>query len=418
MANIQNKNFEQCDLCSNPVEHHCNLCHVDLCLNCKTNHLADKTKKHEIVEIMYRREEPVLSEVLNAIQNQEDAICKRVREIASQLMAEAVKNQREFDQRNKEIQSGAEKSNLQVMFVSGKIRQNQLQEMFGSLESQGQTGHSNLKLRSNPVILSTFETPFDEDDSESLWKISFEGKEKIWVSGNEGNIYMIDGKGTILEKISTSENVVSLALNARKKLSYSLTWPSSKVYIFDGEEVTTMLNFCQWCPRGLCYSRHDDLLVSMRSLDETESRVVRYRGGKEIKVIKNDAQGQSLFSVQNQKVLMLTENGNGDICVADFAGERVVVVDDAGKFLFRYYGNISQQSKYSSFEPYDIASDVNHQIIISENDNNIVHIIDSKGSFLCYIEQKCDGGLCVDIDHNLIVGEIKTGYIRIIKYLQ
>ena len=230
MANIQNKNSEQCDLRSNPVEHHCNLCHVDLCLNCKTNHFAHKTKNHEIVEIMYRREEPVLSEVLNAIQNQEDAICKRVREIASQLMAEAVKNQREFDQKNKEIQSGAEKSNLQVMFVSGKIRQNQLQEMFGSLESQGQTGHSNLKLRSNPVILSTFETPFDEDDSESLWKISFEGKEKIWVSGNEGNIYMIDGKGTILEKISTSENVVSLALNARKKLSYSLTWPSSKVY--------------------------------------------------------------------------------------------------------------------------------------------------------------------------------------------
>ena len=211
---------------------------------------------------------------------------------------------------------------------------------------------------------------------------------------------------------------MSLALNARKKLSYSLTWPSKKVYTFDGEEVTTMLNFCQWCPRGLRYSRHDDLLVSMRSLDETESSVVRYRGGKEIMVIKNDAQGQSLFSVQNQKVLMLTENGNGDICVADFAGERVVVVDDAGKFLFRYYGNISQQSKYSSFEPYDIASDVNHQIIISDNDSNIVHIIDSKGSFLCYIEQKCDGGLFVDIDHNLIVGEIKTGYIRIIKYLQ
>ena len=104
MANIQNKNFEQCDLCSNPVEHHCNLCHVDLCLNCKSNHLADKTKKHEIVEIMYRREEPVLSEVLNAIQNQEDAICKRVREIASQLMAEAVKNQN--------LIKGTKKSNL------------------------------------------------------------------------------------------------------------------------------------------------------------------------------------------------------------------------------------------------------------------------------------------------------------------
>ena len=290
--------------------------------------------------------------------------------------------------------------------------------MFGSLESQGQSGHSNLKLMSNPVILSTFETPFDEDDSESLWKILFEGKEKIWVSGDETNIYMIDGKGTILEKINTSENVVSLTLNARKKLSYSLTWPNTKVYTFDGKEVTTMFNFCQWCPRGLCYLGNDELVISMRFLDKTESRVVRYRDGKEIMVIQKDAQGNSLFSVGNQKMLMLTENGNRDICVADVAGQCVVVVNDAGNFLFRYHDNISQQSKYSSFEPLDIASDVNHQIIIHDNDNDIVHIIDSKGSFLCYIEQKCNGGLCIDTDHNLIVGEIKTGYIRIIKYLQ
>ena len=75
---------------------------------------------------MFRREEPVLSEVLNAIQNQEDAICQRMREIAIQLKEEAVKNQRELEKKNKEIPSGAERSNLQVMFVSGKIRQNQL----------------------------------------------------------------------------------------------------------------------------------------------------------------------------------------------------------------------------------------------------------------------------------------------------
>ena len=104
----------------------------------------------------------------------------------------------------------------------------------------------------------------------------------------------------------------------------------------------------------------------MRSLNETESRVVRYRDGKENMVIQKDAQGNSLISVGNQKELMLTENGNRDICVADFAGQCVVVVDDAGKLLFRYHGNISQQSKYSSFSPLDIASDVLSLIHISE----------------------------------------------------
>lgn len=124
------------------------------------------------------------------------------------------------------------------------------------------------------------------------------------------------------------------------------------------------------------------------------------------------------FSVENQRVLMLTENGYRDICVADRAGGCVVVVDVAGELLFRYHGNISQKSKNSSFGPYEIASDVNHQIIINDALNDIVHIIDSEGRFLCYIEQKCNGGLCIDTDHNLIVGEEKTGYILIIKYLQ
>ena len=75
---------------------------------------------------------------------------------------------------------------------------------------------------------------------------------------------------------------------------------------------------------------------------------------------------------------MLTENGNRDICVADLARGCVVVVDVAGELLFRYHGNISQQSKNSSFGPYEIASDVNHQIIINDSLNDIVHIIDIK----------------------------------------
>lgn len=35
-------------LCSNPVEHRLN--HVDLCINCISTHMADKTKIHEVVD--------------------------------------------------------------------------------------------------------------------------------------------------------------------------------------------------------------------------------------------------------------------------------------------------------------------------------------------------------------------------------
>lgn len=47
-----------------------------------------------------------------------------------------------------------------------------------------------------------------------------------------------------------------------------------------------------------------------------------------------------------------------------------------------------------------------------------MHIIDCDGNFIRYIEYPCSGGISVDADHNLVVGELTTGNIRIIKYLE
>ena len=397
--------------------------------------------------------------VINAIQNQEDNICKGVRDISSQLQAEVMKHQTKLIQKNKEIKSDAAKTekelwgmiqnnkiiletnnvdkilsyrsrnasynhepkqieHLKVMFVSGAVRQNLLQEMFGLLETRGQSADYKLRLMANPVILSTIDSRFDDKGTEYLCMLLCVGKKQIWTCGDEDSIYMIDSEGSTLEKVDTSESVLTLALNANQDLSFSLMWPNTNVCKYNGHKMTTMFKFSQWCPRGLCYTKNNDLLISMRSLNETESKIVRYSGAKEIMVIQNDAQGKPLFSVDNEMMLMLTENGNRDICVADRGGGAVVVVNELGKFQFRYHGNISQQSMYKSFEPLHIARDVNNQIIIGDYENDIVHIIDSKGSFLCYIENNCKGGLSIDTDHNLAVGDEDTGRIQIIKYLQ
>ncbi|XP_062612224.1 E3 ubiquitin-protein ligase TRIM45-like [Saccostrea cucullata] len=49
MAFSQGQDVIRCQLCSNPVEHHCNLCLVDL-FSCIPKHMADKSRKHEVVE--------------------------------------------------------------------------------------------------------------------------------------------------------------------------------------------------------------------------------------------------------------------------------------------------------------------------------------------------------------------------------
>ena len=204
----------------------------------------------------------------------------------------------------------------------------------------------------------------------------------------------------------------------KKELVFSEEWPDTKVYRNDDDEVRRVVDLYQWCPRGLCHSANGDLLVSMRSVDETQSRVVRYSGTTEAMTVQHDSQGKSLFSVRCTAMLHLTENGNGDICVADKSGEVVVVVSASGQLQFKYKGNIYHKTKSTIFRPSKIATDVNQHILINESVYDIVHVIDIDGNFLRYIEYPCNGGLSIDSDHNLVVGGVRDRTIRIIKYLK
>nr|XP_022305300.1 E3 ubiquitin-protein ligase TRIM71-like [Crassostrea virginica]XP_022305301.1 E3 ubiquitin-protein ligase TRIM71-like [Crassostrea virginica]XP_022305302.1 E3 ubiquitin-protein ligase TRIM71-like [Crassostrea virginica]XP_022305303.1 E3 ubiquitin-protein ligase TRIM71-like [Crassostrea virginica] len=539
MATSQGQDIIRCQLCPNPVEHHCNLCHVDLCFNCILAHMADKTKRHEIVDFMNRKEGPLLPEcnshdktlcetfcndcheptcilcvttthkkhditdiksiienfkrcitadveementirpkykqtvgignsskefdrVMNAIQDQEDNICKVVREIGSRLKDEVAKQKREFEQKKNEVESTVAKEREELdsvmkmnksilksndakriliyrsnneqfrrgpkqmqisypLFLSGKVNCNQLQVMFGSLQRSSNLEtdrkHDMRKPMSNPVVVSTIQTPYGKETT--LWRILCDEAGKIWISGDDRKVYQIDQSGSIQKTVSVSNDVLALSLSVDKELIFSVYWPATKVYRYDGNVVRTVVDLGQWYPRGLCHSANGDLLVSMRSVNETRSRVVRYSGTTETMVIQNDRQEKPLLSVGVSYVLLLTENGNGDICVADNAGNAVVVVNASGELRFKYQGNRSPKPNYKSFKPCKIATDVNQQILINDDQNDIVHVIDKDGNFLRYIEYPCNGGLSIDPDHNLIAGNLMSGEIRIIRYLQ
>ena len=145
----------------------------------------------------------------------------------------------------------------------------------------------------------------------------------------------MDQSGAILRAVKIRGNAYALSLSADNKLIFSLQWTDTKIYRCDRDVVS-----------GLCHSANGDLLVSMRSVDKTKSRVVRYSCRVETIVIQNDSQGTLLFSVGTNYALHLTEDGNGDICVADYVGEAVIVVNAFGKLRFKSKGNISPKSKY------------------------------------------------------------------------
>ena len=62
MDSSQGQDIIRCQLCPKPVEHHCNLCQVDLCINCVSKHLTDKSKRHDVVDFINKKEELILPE--------------------------------------------------------------------------------------------------------------------------------------------------------------------------------------------------------------------------------------------------------------------------------------------------------------------------------------------------------------------
>ncbi|XP_078340730.1 uncharacterized protein LOC111106105 [Crassostrea virginica] len=269
------------------------------------------------------------------------------------------------------------------------------------------------ELLDKPELLNTIKT-----GHKKLRSVTCHNDEQIWTSGGTGDIKCFNIQSVLLKTIQTKSGGFpwDIAVDTTGALLYCQL-KTRTVYKVKNGQIQAIITLQGWRPINLCVTSFGDLLVSMISDDETQSKVIRYSGSTVKQTIQFDDEGQPLYS-GNPYIKYISENRNLDICVADNGAGAVVVVNQTGKLRFKYTGH-SSTTKNKPFEPLGITTDSQGRILTADMDNHCIHILDTDGQFLRYIDNcglSYPYGLCVDSNDSMFVCEYLKGSVKKIRY--
>nr|XP_034320022.1 uncharacterized protein LOC117687512 [Crassostrea gigas]XP_034320023.1 uncharacterized protein LOC117687512 [Crassostrea gigas] len=311
-------------------------------------------------------------------------------------------------------------------FIPKQIDREKLYSLFGQITSLLTATEENVlslnhldtslrELLDEPKVVTTIHT-----GHEYLRSVTRLNEDIMWTSGQTNDIKCVNIKGVLFQTFKHLSEYFpnDIDIDSDGDLLYLCTTTRTVNKVKNGK-TEVLITLQGWEPKNLCVTSTSDILVTMYSDDETQSKVVRYSGSTEKQTIQYDRDGKPLYS-GNARIKYITENRNHDICVADFKAGSVVVVNHDGKLKWRYNGHRSV-TKNESFKPWGITTDSQSHILTADHNNNCIHILDQNGQFLRYIDN-CGllypTDLCVDHNDNLFVCEFVDGNVKKIKYLR
>nr|XP_022311684.1 tripartite motif-containing protein 3-like [Crassostrea virginica]XP_022311685.1 tripartite motif-containing protein 3-like [Crassostrea virginica]XP_022311686.1 tripartite motif-containing protein 3-like [Crassostrea virginica] len=254
-----------------------------------------------------------------------------------------------------------------------------------------------------------------------LYGIACVEEVEAWIYGNNKTITRIDIHGAVKDTVTTTcrYGPGGISVTRGRELVYSDFNSRTVNIVRDGKTETLITTPRGWIPGRLSCTRSRDVLVHVYKGKgpHTKNKIIRYEGKGIKQDINNDGQGNPIFK-DGEYPLYMSENNNGDVCVSDVNADTVVVVDKTGRVRFRYDGAPARREK--SFDPRGIVTDALSQIIVTDYNNDCLHVLDQDGQFLrcvddCGLEKPVR--LSVDSEGRLWVVSGKSGEIKVIEYL-
>ena len=247
-----------------------------------------------------------------------------------------------------------------------------------------------------------------------LCNVACIGKDEAWISGWKKSITRVNIHGSIQETI-TCNNPCVISMTKKGELVYSEN-KSGAIYIVREDTIENPITTPRgWKAKGLCCTRLGNILVNLHKLGR--NKIVCYNDNIITEEIDKDIYGNPIFRDGPYR-LDISENNNGDICVIDSNAKIVMGINLKGCVRFRYDGVDAERIK--TFEPRFILTDKMNQIIVTDSNNDCLHILDQNGSFLkcvdhCELEEP--GGLSVDSEGRLWVALFLSRKIKVIQYV-
>ncbi|XP_048750706.2 uncharacterized protein LOC125662505 [Ostrea edulis] len=421
-----------CNLCDNTsLQSHCDLCHVDLCPDCVEKHISDESRRHNVVPFPHRKYTPHYSNCLIHVDEQCKHHCEKCDiPVCSTCVSSGIHESHDISDILNKISSKTERLHSKAQVASpsfppqkpNKVHNN---EMFGSLSPLPLTTKYHNRRMDTPKASSTSVRPLSEEPrlittiytGYTPRSVACLSEEKIWTCGFDKVMKLLNLHGKLLASIQTESGYIpgDIAVTRDGDLVYTDN-ENKSVNLVKNKRIQTVITLQGWTPRYVCSTSSGDFLVIIVSNDATQSQVVRYSGSTEKQTIQFDDQGHPLYSPDRYFTKYICENRNMDICVADWIAKAVVVVNQSGKFRFRYTGHPSNIEQ--SFNPAGITTDSQSHILTA--DVNRIHILDQDGQFLLHIDKcglRAPLGLCVDVRDNLFVAEYGSVEVKKLQYL-